>query len=353
MNKNVKNFQSNRILYFDYLRIFAVFAVIILYVSVENMWQTIGTNEFFAHLAYNSAVRWVVPVFVMISGALFLDPKREIYVGRLHKKNLLRLVTAFMFWSAMYALVDYLEGVRLRDVVFNAVKGHVHLCYLYMLAGLYLVVPVLRKVTESKKLTKYFLILWLLIAVGIPTVSCLAAFVGAPYQRLVTSVEGSLDFRVAAGYAGYFVLGYALNHFDFSRAKRAIVYILGVCGFAATFILPVVYYKLKGIPFTDSFGNLTVNVFFETVSVFVFFKYAVKEKTGKKHTVIRTLSDCSFGIYLVHLLVLEFGYNHLGVSSLAINPILSIPVVSVCVFAVSFVITFILKKIPFVKQYLV
>ena len=89
--------KTDRIQYFDYLRIFAVFSVVLLHVLAGHLWDDIGKPSFLVFDYYSAATRWCVPVFVMISGALFLDPDRDIHMERLHKKNLLRLVTALAF----------------------------------------------------------------------------------------------------------------------------------------------------------------------------------------------------------------------------------------------------------------
>ncbi len=93
--------QPQRIAYFDVLRILATFAVIVLHLSAQHWADTdVYSRAWQAFNLYDSAVRWAVPVFVMISGALFLSGSQSI--GHILKKNVSRLVTAFIFWSALY-----------------------------------------------------------------------------------------------------------------------------------------------------------------------------------------------------------------------------------------------------------
>lgn len=101
---------GQRFLYFDCLRILGAFAVILIHVA-SYKWFTadISTTEWNVLNFYNcSLVRWAVPVFIMISGALFLDGKQSI--THIYKKNILRIVTAFLFWSPLYAVVTSLTG---------------------------------------------------------------------------------------------------------------------------------------------------------------------------------------------------------------------------------------------------
>ena len=348
------NHKTDRIQYFDYLRIFAVFSVVLLHVLAGHLWDDIGKPSFLVFDFYNAATRWCVPVFVMISGALFLDPDREIQIGRLYKKNLLRLITAFAFWSAVYALIDFFEGVRLRDVVFNMIRGHYHLWYLFMLAGLYLAVPVLRKVTASKKLTEYFITLWFVLVICLQSVVYLAGFLGTSYSELFSKVSDSLCFQVAGGYSGYFVIGYYLNRYELSKKRRIILCALGLCAYILTVLLPVFYYAVKGLPNNRFNEYLTVNVCIMSVCVFVIFKHnKIVNRNGKTPAVVKTVSDCAFGIYLVHLIILEFAENHLGIDSMSFCPAAAIPLLSVAVFIISFMIVFVLRKIPVLNKYIV
>ena len=70
---------NGRILYFDFLRIFATLAVMVLHVAAQNWYGTsVPSFEWQTFNFFHSVTRFGVPIFVMISGALFLN-KRELY----------------------------------------------------------------------------------------------------------------------------------------------------------------------------------------------------------------------------------------------------------------------------------
>ena len=63
--------------YCDYLRLIATFAAVVLHVAASNWYSTdVNGLEWQSFNFYDSVVRWGVPIFVMISGSLFLS--REI-----------------------------------------------------------------------------------------------------------------------------------------------------------------------------------------------------------------------------------------------------------------------------------
>ena len=76
---------AKRETYFDCLRILATFAVMILHIA-SQYWYAVdaGTYEWKVFSFYDGMVRWAVPVFVMISGALFLS--RDMSLERIFKK---------------------------------------------------------------------------------------------------------------------------------------------------------------------------------------------------------------------------------------------------------------------------
>lgn len=342
-------------MYLDALRVLACVFIIVLHLSAQKFDKVeIGSFEWNVFNVYDSISRWAVPVFIMISGALFLDPKREIRTADLFRKYILRIVFAFVFWSGLYSVVDYLRGTRLRDVAGSFVTGHTHLWFLYMIAGLYLIVPLLRKLTESEKTTRYFLILWFLISVVYPTCRNIV-YPFAP--RIVPWFDQAINIshlEFISGFSGYFVLGYVLSTKELSKKIRITSYVLGTAGFAATVALTYVYSKRNGVRCDYFYETLSVNSFCMASGIFVFAKYHMPElKNGVVRKCLLLLSECTFGIYLSHLLVMELLKTEIGLHTLKINPIISVPGLTGVIFIICFVISFVLNRIPVIKKYLV
>jgi surface polysaccharide O-acyltransferase-like enzyme len=97
---------------------------------------------------------------------------------------------------------------------------------------------------------------------------------------------------------------------------------------------------------------MTVNVMLMSVAVFTFFKQHLN-KSMKKQALVVFLSKCSFGAYLIHLLILFMLDYFCHFNSLTINPVVAVPLISVIIFVVSMGISAVLNKIPVVKDYLV
>lgn len=351
---------TNRIVYYDYLRIAATVGVVVVHVSAQY-WSSVelGSHEWNVLNTYDSLVRWVVPVFVLLSGALFLDPDRKVEIPKLYKKNILRLFVALVFWSAIYALNGYLQGNTLEKTVENFIAGHYHLWFLFMMIGLYIITPLLRKITESRDATKYFLAVSLVLTFLIPRALDFAMLAGNHY---VVTVAQALDrayanssFHLTLGYSCYFVCGYYLSKFEIAPRARYLIYGLGILGFAATIFLTDAF-SLRASEATQHFYNyFATNVMIEAVAVFVFAKYElsrirVSDVVADK---LSYLSKICFGVYLVHVLVLEKFRTVLGFDAMTFDPLVGVILLTAATVLVSGLISAVLNKIPVLSRYIV
>ncbi len=344
--------KSCRIVYFDYLRVFATFAVIILHISAQN-WYSANVNGFEWHVfnVFDSAVRWCVPVFVMISGALFID--KDLSVRMIYSKYVLRLAVAFVVWSAIYS---YFAKGSLTNKFFAFVKGHYHMWFILMIACLYMCIPIIKLIAYDKSKSIYYLVLALFFTFVVPeSLTLLNDLGGEMAKKLADALSkdvSNMYMHFVLGYTFYFLLGYYLNKISISKKLRLIIYLLG---FANIFIIvklnSIVALKTQA-PCGHYYSNFYIHVLLEAIAVFVFFKHR-RFSTEKYYAIIQKLSKYSFGAYIVHPLIIEQLNIHLRLNTMSFNPILAVLCLSVIVFIVSFVISAILNSIPFVNKYLV
>ncbi len=109
----------------------------VLHLGAQN-WYTTDVKSFAWNTFnfYDSIVRWAVPSFVMISGALFLQ--RDIPFKKFFSKYIFRIVTAFLFWSFVYAVANYAKNKDIIKALGHFIMGHYHLWFLFMITGLYI-----------------------------------------------------------------------------------------------------------------------------------------------------------------------------------------------------------------------
>ena len=343
---------ANRTVYFDYLRVFATFAVIILHISASN-WHTTDVNGFEWQVFnfFDSITRWCVPIFIMISGSLFLN--RNIPLKTMYSKYLLRMASAFVGWSAVYAA--FMEG-SLTDKLIAFLQGHYHMWFILMIAGIYICIPFIKPIVETDLRIKYFLALSLIFAFVFPELFMLAKDFGNDLiiqgsKAIKTDVK-NMNMHIVLGYVSYFVLGYYFDKIKLGKNQRIIIYVLGLAGFIFTVVVDLAVALKTQTACGRYYGNFNVNILLETLAVFTFFKYG-KYESDKLNAIVLKMSKYSFGAYLVHALIIEQLNIRLGLNTLSFNPVLAVPSIGVIVFAVSFTISALLNRIPVVKKYLV
>jgi surface polysaccharide O-acyltransferase-like enzyme len=167
-NKNIKiiitnevnNSQKIQIYYYFYiLRIISSFAVVLIHISAEYYYECkIQSNDFKISIFYNGLSRFCIPIFFMISGALFLG--RDLSFRKIYSKNIKRILIHLISWSFIYSISNLqLSKKNIKQIIFKFFSGHYHLWFLYSIIGLYILVPFLREITKKDKLLKHFILL--------------------------------------------------------------------------------------------------------------------------------------------------------------------------------------------------
>lgn len=355
----MNNVKKERSWYLDYMRIIATVAVVMIHVSSYRFQAVeVTSTEWAVMNFYDSVARYAVPIFLMLSGALFLQDDKKIEVKQLYGKYILRIVTAFVFWSFLYTV--YINGQKgWQKVLTGFIEGYTHLWYLFLIVGFYMIVPFLKQMANSKELTRYFLILGFVFTFFIPEV--IGLLKNSPNElfsvigKATNNALKDMDFRFAAGLVFYFVGGAYLNKITLNKTARIVVYLFGAAGFLATIAITYVLTLEKGEPVTTYYNHFKINVLLESIGVFVFCKYELARLKPNKvmQKVILILSKYSFGVYLVHMLVRNVLAKNFGLYSLTFHPVIAIPIVTFVIFVISFCISMILHHIPVVKKYFV
>ena len=356
--------KPDRVLYFDILRIVASFFVIMLHVSAQNWDGDINTFEWGVLNFYDGISRWSVPAFVMISGGLFLN--RKIRVKRIYTRYIFRIVTAFIFWSAIYSVVtEYFTWSAFHAMGYNFIgyksmldsflKGHYHMWFLFMIVGLYMITPFLRQITSSKSLTRYFIMLGIVFAFLVPQAKSVVSLFSEDWGNLINDINTSLHLHFVLGFSCYFMLGYYLNKYRISRRLETAVVFCGIIGFVATVVLTAWASRMTESPNAIFYSYNSLNVFAESVFVFIACKRIVRKMafSDRARPIIRRMSKYSFGVYLVHVIVMDILKRGFKLHPLSFNPILAVPVIALIVFVVSYIISAAINHIPVLKKYIV
>jgi len=295
-SKKINNLETNnsplinkRIDYFDYLRIFCSFSIVILHVALQN-WITspIKSHEWKIFNFYNGVVRYGVPIFFMISGTLFLQ--KNITFSIMIKKYIKHICINLIFWSFFYALkakIIYKYSYKYTFIIF--LYGHYHFWFLFLICALYLITPILKEITKNEIIFKIFLILNFIF--------------GFLFHNLL-----------------YFLSYYSKDYY------KAINQIL---------------------------AKLELNGFLEkTLFIFFKYKFNDLKYRKRIKEFIQKLGRLTFGIYIIHPFVIEELNRRFKFNTLSFEPLYSVPIISLITFLISLLIVYLVKLIPFINQYI-
>ena len=351
-----RRIESQRIIAFDVMRIIAIFAVIWLHFSGQRFYTSFPSTEWEIRNVYDAMVRWGVPVFVMISGALFLDSNKKLSIKRLYTKNILRITCAFLFWSLIYFLYDILttnRQVTLGGAISGVVKGPSHLWFLIMLLGLYIMAPILKIIANNKLIEKYFLLLALITVFVLPWFFKLVGFFNTNIYHLLFGFYEKMDIKIALGFTGYFILGHYLKNKAFISSTRTIVYILGLSSWICVIVLTHLKSVHSNCADTFFYNNLSLFTLAETIAIFTFINHKFYNYKSKYSPLIIKISNLTFGVYLSHFLILNILQYSFGIDSYTVGVFVGVPILSILTFTISLVITLVINKIPYSNRFII
>lgn len=347
---------EKRIFSLDLLRVFACYLVIHQHASEffyigEGGRALVGDHTFQVGII-TSLARASVPLFVMISGYLLLP--NQISTSDFLKKRFTRILYPFVVWCVLYACYYIIyRGDSLYQAVINI--GHIpvnfgvevgHLWYIYMLIGLYLVIPVISPWLSlcSKKTLKGYLILW--------SFTTFLPYLHLVYPQMLGECfwNPTPAFYYFNGFIGYLLLGYYIKKY-------------GALSFISAFVAMIVGYAVTSGIFCMradnglmveklelSWGFCTFNVALLAYGIFSMFMRITVKCEGKTECFFRKISLKTYGIYLAHIMILNVFYNVF--QPLSQNIWIAIPLIAFCTLVVTYVLISLLAKLPYSKYWL-
>ncbi|MBR5211820.1 MAG: acyltransferase family protein [Bacteroidales bacterium] len=335
MKNNITD--NSREVWIDWLRVAACFMVFVVhstepfYLGGDGSLILTETDAFWASF-FDSFVRSCVPLFIIASSYLQFPthyPTMEFF-----RRRAVRILVPFLLWTVVYAFRwgEPVENFRNLLLNFNYAAGH--LWFVYMLLGVYLLMPLLSpwaEKVEKKELQVYLGIC--LFTTMIPLIRDWAAGgattviygpSGLPRQALFplwgeASWNAYGTFYYFSGFIGYLLLGLYFRKFVGELSWKKTLGIAIPCyiaGFAISFggFLRRVYQTAEGtfpvgglvekaVWWETTWCNDTIGVVLMAIAWILVFKKIKAEGRFYKN-VLLPVSKASYGIYLMHLLIL-------------------------------------------------
>lgn len=332
----------------DFAKAIAIFCVIIIHNCGTALSGPLFTFDWVSAAVLRSAAAAAVPLFFLCSGALLLNPEKELSVKQLFRKRIPRILAALLVWAFLYKCFDLLAAraftwenllTALKETLLF--KHKYHLYFLQIMLIVYLWLPVTRLLTKhaSEQELRYFLALWAVFGLLFPAVKGFWPFTlldGIPLQWAISMTYASV---------GYTVLGYYLD----TRKPAVSAGAVSACaGFALTLAGTLLMSAKNGALYTGFLEGMSPGTALLAAGLFVLCSAETRVRNSKP---VELLSRASFCIYLVHVFVISL-LQKAGIFDF--SPV-AVSILLVCVInlAASFGIWFVLRKIPFVNKWLI
>ncbi len=318
--------------YLNNLRVTATFFVVLLHTtSYSSVYNVDDFSQIVLRLYHDIGV-FAVPVFVMISGSLFLDCNKQISYKILFQKYVRRIALALVVFGLPMC---FLETILNKDggidtAIYHFITGHSwdHMWYLYMLIFLYLMTPVLKPFMThcSKSTIEIGLLVLFVCSILLPTL-----------KHYGCALESWMMFTP---YPFYYLLGGYISNTYSSKIPKLTFYVI-----LSLFIVSILISILCGM---ETPGYYNILSFIGASSIFALFK-----RTEGNWKLANKISPYTFSIYIIHPIFIHIASKLIHFDPAIYFPIwLSIIPFAFIVFGLAYLSGWLLKKIPAFKYIL-
>lgn len=351
---------SKDVIQFRYIRIIACLGIVLLHTMHAAGDLFAGSMSMTDRVVSGSAqnlLLWCVPCFLMVTGALLLEPAKEIPLRKVFSKYILRMALALVIFTFIFRLLDMVtNGEKLTAAAFikswivELLTGQswLPMWYLYLMIGIYAMIPVYKVVFRhaSDSVLRY------LTAVVIVFIS-LVPLSGIAGHELAFYIPTSLI------YPAYLFLG-RMIYTGQLRVSRHFAVILTV-GCSVLLVMFTYFRTMYGdIALSEAqlasfnrmlLGYPSIFVVGQTIGIFSLI-CSIRAKREKASGLLLSMDECSFGIYLIHMIFIVLVMKVLMVNPFEYGGAWLFAAMAGAFFTASYLVTFVLRKVPGVSKVL-
>ena len=333
---------------YDCLRATACLFIILMHTARSTQLMYPGRMTVLANAAASQVLidlqYWAVPCFIMVTGALLLQPDKQIGYKKLFGKYIARVVKAIVVFGVLFAVLEAIFNPDMRSwSVFLGGVAEVftggtwsHMWYLYCLVGLYLLLPAYKKVAAASDERD---IRYLLIVYG--------AFLSVLPLLGLWNIPCGFYIHVSTIYPFWLFLGYYLSRWG--EGVRRGVY--GAMAAVCSLVIGVLSYARV------RWGLGQLEIFFSYSSILVigqaagiagwFFRCS-REGAPRVKGALAAIDRHSFGIYLIHMAYVRllYKYLHFDPYALGLGGVPGMLAVVAAAFALAYLTDMVMKKTP-------
>lgn len=291
-------------------------------------------------LVIQSIVRIGLPVFFMMSGYFLLNRNKEpLLIG--YKKRFASLLIPFF----IYAFMNYYfqhgdtfekEGLSgfFRLLLESKTAISTHLWFVYVLFGIYVVMPAVKVVTDSIPIDKS------LISIVVIAVICSWFAYENQLIKIWPDYKMLIPIPRIDLWLGYFIIGGLLYRVKIS--KKSSILLLAIS-------LPVqilfTWLSVNSIGFDTKPYDFGLNMFFSASALILCVNNIPINNQSLISRIILFLAPYTYGVYLIHIVVIKWISDYFSVPSMVEMVFVKTITYMLMVFLISFIIAFLVDNL--------
>lgn len=345
--------------YLDFLKGIAIFAVIIIHVTSEGFSRNLPSDDLFWYSLFYVITKCAVPLFVMVTGVLLLNPRKELSIKKIYSKYILNIVVAAFIWGIVYKLIRVITtgGISENGGIFTVLKSFLigfftgslefHFWYVYALIGIYIALPILRAFVKSadKRTLEYFIIVWIII-------NGLLVLTQGGYFEFLSVVSNNFHFvGIFVSYIGYTILGYYLDKYEMNKIQKIVIIIAGLVGLLSCGFMTIYDNLTFGNARIEYTNPICPGIIVYAIMVFMIFKNMNIKYCSLFSKVVCRIGKNTLGIYFMHMILIIVFIQSGLVTDLIYAPI-DIIIYAVVTLLISWAIQELLGRIPVIGKWL-
>ncbi|CAN5135475.1 acyltransferase family protein [soil metagenome] len=347
----------------DLIRALAIILVVLIHVFSEflNYPKVLGSIDWWVADIINAGARIAVPLFIMLSGMLLLHTEKNYTLTDFFKKRVSKIGIPIIIWPIIY-LTWNVWLHHTSYTIISLIKDYInlniyyHLYYLYIIVALYLLTPIIKIVINhaSKEIKNYLMALSLALSLALTS----------SIYFFQIDINLSTIYTVFIPYFGYYIAG------DFFRNKKitkkqfylyaiSFIVLMVITALGTRAHMNSVHLRQMGVKAIDYgkyfYDYASITVAGMSVIAFILLHNIPGKITPLKESKIAgsivSLAGASFGIYLIHPLLLEFSNRILNISfeTLPLPLFVFLCIKLTVIFLAAYLLVWTIKKIPLLR----
>lgn len=336
----------------DIAKIVAVFGVVTIHVAApaSEGFHVLTDRAWGAAMVLETATRWSVPLFVMVSGMLLLtDGTARQNPLVFYRRRAHRIAIPLVAWTVLYRL--FLEhtgphadlGEHIEAIY--AGQPYYHLYFLFVIGGLYLICPFLARAIKDMSQGQLGLLSAGALILGF-------LWMGVPPWL---PASGSNAFSLFAPYVGFFLAGRWLGRVELDKELVRWCIAIFLILLVSTAFETYLWVQAEGLTYGRYFyGYLSPPVILMSLTMFVMIRYLTEQRESRKPIVhmkaLHFVGEATFGIFLIHPFFFTELQRHYAPPTALHTLAWWWPVTVIGLVLVCFACTVFLKQIPGLRR---